>query len=40
MQVDEAMMDELVSMRDLVRPDESLLVADAMTGQSAVDIAK
>jgi len=40
MQVDEAMMDELVRMRDLARPDESLLVADAMTGQSAVDIAK
>ena len=40
MQVDEAMMDELVRMRDLVQPDETLLVADAMTGQSAVDIAK
>jgi signal recognition particle subunit SRP54 len=40
MQVDEAMMDELVRMRDLVKPDESLLVADSMTGQSAVDIAK
>ncbi len=40
MQVDEAMMDELARMRDLVKPDESLLVADAMTGQSAVDIAK
>ncbi len=40
MQVDEAMMDELVRMRDLVKPDEALLVADAMTGQSAVDIAK
>jgi len=38
--VDEAMMDELVRMRDLAKPDESLLVADAMTGQSAVDIAK
>jgi signal recognition particle subunit SRP54 len=40
MQLDEAMMVELVRMRDLVRPDEALLVADAMTGQSAVDIAK
>ena len=40
MQLDEAMMVELVKMRDLVRPDEALLVADAMTGQSAVDIAK
>ena len=40
MQLDEAMMAELVRMRDLVKPDEALLVADAMTGQSAVDIAK
>ena len=40
MQLDEAMMVELVRMRDLVKPDEALLVADAMTGQSAVDIAK
>jgi len=40
MQVDEAMMDELVRMRDLCKPDEALLVADSMTGQSAVDIAK
>lgn len=40
MQVDEVMMDELVRLRDLVHPDEALLVADAMTGQSAVDIAK
>jgi len=40
MQVDEPMMAELERMRDLVRPDESLLVADAMTGQAAVDIAK
>ncbi|MBU0928186.1 MAG: signal recognition particle protein [Spirochaetes bacterium] len=40
MQVDEAMMVELARMRDLCKPDESLLVADSMTGQSAVDIAK
>jgi len=40
MQVDEAMMDEIVRVRDAVRPDESLLVADAMTGQAAADIAK
>jgi signal recognition particle subunit SRP54 len=40
MQLDEAMMAELEKMRDLVKPDETLLVADAMTGQSAVDIAK
>jgi signal recognition particle subunit SRP54 len=40
MQIDEAMMAELARMRDLVKPDESILVADAMTGQAAVDIAK
>ncbi len=40
MQADESMMHELERMRDLVKPDETLLVADAMTGQSAVDIAK
>lgn len=40
MQVDEPMMAELEHMRDLLKPDECLLVADAMTGQSAVDIAK
>ena len=40
LQVDEAMMEEIVRVREAVRPDESLLVADAMTGQSAADIAK
>ncbi|MEI6875458.1 MAG: signal recognition particle protein, partial [Spirochaetota bacterium] len=40
LQVDEALMAELVRIRDAVRPDESLLVADAMTGQAAADIAK
>jgi len=40
LQVDEAMMDEIVRVRDAVRPDEALLVADAMTGQAAADIAK
>jgi signal recognition particle subunit SRP54 len=34
------MMAELSRLRDAARPDEMLLVADAMTGQSAVDIAK
>jgi len=34
------MMEELSRLRDLAKPDEVLLVADAMTGQSAVDIAK
>jgi signal recognition particle subunit SRP54 len=40
LQVDEPMMAELLRVRDAVRPDESLLVADAMTGQAAADIAK
>ena len=40
LQIDEPLMQELVRIRDAVSPVESLLVADAMTGQSAVDIAK
>ncbi len=38
--LDAPMMDELARMRDILKPDELLLVADSMTGQSAVDIAK
>jgi len=33
-------MAELARLRDAVKPDESLLVADAMTGQAAAEIAK
>lgn len=40
LQVDEDMMDELVRMKREVKPDELVLVADSMTGQNAVDIAK
>jgi len=40
LQIDETMMDELGRLKDAAKPDELLLVADAMTGQSAVDIAK
>lgn len=40
LQIDQEMMAELVRLRDAAKPDELLLVADAMTGQSAVDIAK
>ncbi|MCL2068120.1 MAG: signal recognition particle protein [Treponema sp.] len=40
LQIDEEMMQELSRLKDNVEPDEMLLVADAMTGQSAVDIAK
>ncbi len=38
--VDQAMMDELVTIRKEVKPDEILLVADAMTGQDAVNVAQ
>ncbi len=37
--VDEALMDELVRVRDTVRPLDVVLVLDAMTGQDAVDVA-
>ena len=37
--IDEALMAELASVRDLAKPVETLLVADAMTGQDAVNTA-
>lgn len=40
LQVDAELMKELKRIRDVAKPDESLLVADAMTGQQAVDVAK
>jgi len=40
LQIDETMMAELSRLKEAVQPDEMLLVADSMTGQSAVDIAK
>jgi signal recognition particle subunit SRP54 len=40
LQIDEALMDELRRVRDALKPQEILLVADAMTGQEAVKIAK
>ncbi|MGN0740700.1 MAG: signal recognition particle protein [Treponema sp.] len=40
LQIDDAMMAELVNIKKSVKPDEVLLVADSMTGQNAVDIAK
>nr|MDQ3045681.1 signal recognition particle protein Srp54 [Chloroflexota bacterium] len=40
LQIDEAMMQELVYIRDRVDPTEILLVADAMTGQEAVGVAQ
>lgn len=39
-QIDDAMMDELRRLKEAVRPDEILLVADGMTGQEAVKIAQ
>lgn len=38
--IDETLMDELVRTKDAVNPDEILFVADAMTGQDAVTVAK
>jgi signal recognition particle subunit SRP54 len=38
--VDEALMAELVNIRDVVRPHNVLLVVDAMTGQDAVNVAE
>ena len=39
MQVDEPLMAELEKIHKLAKPDETVLVADAMTGQSAVEVA-
>ncbi|MBP3721067.1 MAG: signal recognition particle protein [Clostridia bacterium] len=38
--IDEALMDELLRIRDAVHPAEILLTVDAMTGQDAVNVAK
>ena len=38
--IDEALMLELAAVRDATEPSETLLVADAMTGQDAVNVAK
>lgn len=38
--IDQELMDEVVNVRDLAKPAEVILVADAMTGQDAVIIAK
>lgn len=38
--IDEVKMDELVGLRDTFKPDYTFLVADAMTGQDAVNSAK
>ncbi len=40
LQIDEQMMQELVRLKESIRPDEILFVADGMTGQEAVRIAE
>jgi signal recognition particle subunit SRP54 len=40
LQVDEPMMKEIASIKDAIDPVDTVLVADAMTGQNAVEIAK
>lgn len=40
LQIDEALMDELARIKAVARPQEILLVADAMTGQEATNVAK
>ena len=40
LQIDEQMMDEVVNIKKAVNPREILFVADAMTGQDAVNVAK
>ncbi len=40
LQVDEALMDEIAALSELCEPQETLLVADSMGGQSAVEVAK
>jgi len=40
LQLDEALMAEVAAVRDAVKPYEILLVADAMTGQDAVNVAE
>lgn len=38
--IDEALMEELVNIKNETQPDEIMLVVDAMTGQDAVNVAK
>lgn len=40
LQIDEQLMDELANIKELVHPDEILLVIDSMTGQNAVNTAQ
>ncbi len=38
--VDEALMEELTDVKEITKPDEIMLVVDAMTGQDAVNVAQ
>jgi signal recognition particle subunit SRP54 len=38
--IDEEMMEELVRIKEIIKPDEILLVVDSMTGQDAVNVAE
>ena len=38
--VDEQMMNEIAAIKEAIRPQETLFVVDAMTGQDAVNTAK
>ena len=38
--IDELMMQELIDIKDILKPDEVLLTVDAMTGQDAVNVAE
>ena len=40
LQIDEVLMDELVRIKDAIKPQEILLVIDAMIGQESVNVAK
>ncbi len=40
LQIDDALMNELVEIEKIISPSESLLVADSLTGQDAVNVAK
>ena len=40
MQVDDDLMNEIAAVAKLAKPDERILVADAMTGQNAVEVAR
>ena len=38
--IDETLMNELIDVKEISKPDEIMLVVDAMTGQDAVNVAQ